>query len=74
MAIEDSDLIRLDERYVTRKECSATVDAIKDDISKDRQDVVLMKSDIQAIKRILWWIAGGIGALLLTALGRLIIK
>lgn len=74
MAIEDSDLIRLDERYVTRKECNATVDAIKDDISKDRQDVVLMKSDIEAIKRILWWVAGGVGALLLTALGRLIIK
>lgn len=74
MAIEDADLIRLDERYVTRKECNATVDAIKDDISKDRQDVVLMKSDIEAIKRILWWVAGGVGALLLTALGRLIIK
>ena len=74
MAIEDSDIIRLDERYVTRKECNATVDAIKDDISKDRQDVVLMKSDIEAIKRILWWIAGGVGALLLAALGRLIIK
>ena len=53
MAIDDSDLIRLDERYVTRKECNATVDEIKDEISKDRQDVVVMKSDLAAIKRIL---------------------
>ena len=74
MAIDDSDLIRLDERYVTRKECNATVDEIKDEISKDRQDVVVMKSDLAAIKRILWWVAGGVGALLLAALGRLIVK
>ena len=74
MAIEDSDLIRLDEMYVTRKECNATVDKINEEISKDRQDVVVMKNDLAAIKRILWWVAGGIGALLLASLGRLIIK
>ena len=74
MAIEDSDLIRLDERYVTRKECNATVDKINEEISKDRQDVVVMKNDLAAIKRILWWVAGGVGALLLAALGRLIFK
>lgn len=74
MAIDDSDLIRLDERYVTRKECNKTVDEINEKISNDRQDLVVMKSDIEAIKRILWWIAGGVGALLLAALGRLIIK
>lgn len=74
MAIEDSDLIRLDERYVTRKECNKTVDEIKDEISKDRQDVVVMKSDLYAIKRILWFIAAGVGTLLISALWRLIVK
>ena len=74
MAIEDSDLIRLDERYVTRKECNATVDAIKDDISKDRQDVVVMKNDLAAIKKILWFVAAGLGTLLLSDLWGAIVK
>ena len=74
MAIEDSDLIRLDERYVTRKECNATVDEINDKISQDRQDVAIMKNDLDAIKRILWFIAAGVGTLLISALWRLIVK
>lgn len=74
MAIEDSDLIRLDERYVTRKECNKTVDEIKDEISKDRQDVVVMKSDLAAIKKILWFIAAGIGTLLISGLWKAVVK
>lgn len=74
MAIEDSDLIRLDERYVTRKECNATVDEIKEEISKDRQDVVVMKSDLSAIKRILWFIAAGIGTLIIGGLWEVMMK
>lgn len=74
MAIEDSDLIRLDERYVTRKECNKTVDEINDKISQDKQDVAIMKNDLDAIKRILWFIAAGVGTLLISALWRLIVK
>lgn len=74
MAIDDSDLIRLDERYVTRKECNATVDEIKEEISKDRQDVAVMKSDLDAIKRILWFIAAGVGTLLISGLWKAIVK
>ena len=74
MAIEDSDLIRLDERYVTRKECNKTVDEIKEEISKDRQDVAVMKSDLDAIKRILWFIAAGVGTLLISGLWKAIVK
>lgn len=74
MAIDDSDLIRLDERYVTRKECNKTVDEINDKISQDKQDVAIMKNDLDAIKRILWFIAAGVGTLLISALWRLIVK
>lgn len=74
MAIEDSDLIRLDERYVTRNECNATVNAIKDEISQDRQDIVVMKSDLSSIKRVLWFIAAGIGTLLIGGLWEVITK
>lgn len=74
MAIDDSDLIRLDERYVTRKECNKTVDEINEKISQDKQDVAIMKNDLDAIKRILWFIAAGVGTLLISALWRLIVK
>ncbi len=72
--IDDSDLIRLDERYVTRKECNKTVDEIKDEISSDRQDLAVMKSDLNAIKRILWFIAAGIGTLIIGGLWTVIAK
>ena len=74
MAIEDSDLIRLDERYVTRNECNATVNAIKDEIQKDRQDVVVMKSDLSSIKKVLWFIAAGVGTLIIGGLWKVIAK
>ena len=74
MAISDSDLIRLDERYVTRNECNATVNAIKEEIQKDRQDVVVMRSDLNAIKRILWFVAAGIGTLIIGGLWEVITK
>lgn len=68
MALTDSDIIRLDERYVTRVECNRTVDEINDKISSDRQDLVVMKSDLSAIKRILWFVAAGIGTLIIGGL------
>ena len=74
MAIEDSDIIRLDERYVTRNECNATVNAIKDEIQKDRQDVVVMKSDLSSIKKVLWFIAAGVGTLIIGGLWKVIAK
>ena len=74
MAIEDSDLIRLDERYVTRMECNKTVDEINEKISSDRQDLVVMKSDLSAIKRILWFVAAGIGTLIIGGLWEVITK
>lgn len=74
MAITDSDLIRLDERYVTRNECNANVNALKEEIQKDRQDVVVMRSDLNAIKRILWFVAAGIGTLIIGGLWEVITK
>lgn len=74
MAIDDSDLIRLDERYVTRKECNKTVDEINEKISNDRQDLFVMKSDLGAIKKILWFVAAGIGTLIIGGLWGVITK
>lgn len=74
MALDDSDLIRLDERYVTRKECNKTVDDIKNEMSKDRQDKAVMQSDLHAIKRVLWFIAAGVGTLLIGGLWSVITR
>lgn len=74
MAIEDADIARLKEIFVTRQECDDKTDEINKKLANDSTELALIKSDVGTIK----WLAKTILAVIVTgivgALLSLIIK
>lgn len=66
--IEERDIERLKEIFVTRKECDATTDGFTNNFSKDLVRLAVIESQLKTITWILYAVAGGIISILLNSL------
>lgn len=60
MAIEDHDIERLKEIFVTRQECQKSTDAIEAKLNKDLVRLAVIETQLSQIKWILTAVGGGI--------------
>lgn len=68
--IEEKDMERLREVFVTRKECQETTDAFTNKFSKDLVRLAVIESQLKTISWVLYAVAGGVISILLkTILG-----
>lgn len=70
MAIEDGDIERLKEIFVTRRECNITTDNIDKKLSNDGTELALIKQQLSTIS----WVAKTTLAAVLTTLVGLFIS
>ena len=68
MAIEDHDIERLKEIFVTRQECQDTNDEIKTKLSSDLVRLAVIENQLKVITWILYAVAGGIVTMLIKML------
>lgn len=68
--IEEKDMERLREVFVTKKECQETTDAFTNKFSKDLVRLAVIESQLKTISWVLYTVAGGVISILLkTILG-----
>ena len=60
MAIEDHDIDRLKEIFVTRQECQKQADAFESKLNKDLVRLAVIETQLSQIKWILTAVCGGI--------------
>lgn len=70
MAIEDGDIERLKEIFVTRRECDTTTDEINKKLSNDSTELAVIKQQLSTIS----WIAKTTLAAVLTTLVSMLIQ
>ena len=63
--IDEKDMERLREVFVTRKECQETTDAFTNKFSKDLVRLAVIESQLKTISWILYAVAGGVISILL---------
>ena len=68
MAIEDHDIDRLREIFVTRQECQKTNDEIEKKLSSDLVRLAVIENQLKVITWILYAVAGGIVTMLVKML------
>ena len=68
MAIEDHDIERLKEIFVTRQECQDINDEIKTKLSSDLVRLAVIENQLKVITWILYAVAGGIVTMLIKML------
>ena len=66
--IDERDIERLKEVFVTRKECNETTDAFTNKFSKDLVRLAVIESQLKTITWILYAVAGGTISILLKSL------
>ena len=66
--IEEKDIERLKEIFVTRKECQDTTDAFTNKFSKDLVRLAVIESQLKTISWVLYAVAGGVISILLNSL------
>lgn len=62
--IDDKDIERLKEIFVTRQECNTTVDDIRLKISEDNKELAVINTKLSLVL----WILGAVGAAVITVL------
>ena len=60
MAIEDHDIERLKEIFVTRQECQAQTDTFESKLNKDLVRLAVIETQLSQIKWILTAVGGGV--------------
>ena len=60
MPLDDADITRLKDIFVTRKECDTITDEINKGIASDRTELAVIKSQLKTITWILTAVGGGI--------------
>ena len=60
MAIEDHDIDRLKEIFVTRQECQAQTDTFESKLNKDLVRLAVIETQLSQIKWILTAVGGGV--------------
>lgn len=68
MAIEDHDIDRLREIFVTRKECQNTNDEIEKKLSSDLVRLAVIENQLKVITWLLYAVAGGVITMLINLL------
>ena len=68
MAIEDHDVERLKEIFVTRKECQNTNDEIERKLSSDSVRLAVIENQLKVITWLLYAVAGGVITMLIKLL------
>ena len=60
MAIEDHDIDRLKEIFVTRQECQAQTDTFESKLNKDLVRLAVIETEMKQIKWLITAVAGGV--------------
>lgn len=60
MALEDHDIDRLKEIFVTRQECQAQTDSFENKLNKDLVRLAVIETQLSQIKWILTAVGGGV--------------
>ena len=68
MAIEDHDIDRLREIFVTRQECQNTNDEIEKKLSSDLVRLAVIENQLKVITWLLYAVAGGVITMLIKML------
>ena len=68
MAIEDHDIDRLREIFVTRQECQKTNDEIEKKLSSDLLGLAVIENQLKIITWLLYAVAGGVITMLIKML------
>ena len=68
MAIEDHDIDRLKEIFVTRQECKKTNDEIEKKLSSDLVRLAVIENQLKIITWLLYAVAGGVITMLIKML------
>ena len=68
MAIEDNDIDRLKEIFVTRQECQKTNDEIERKLSSDLVRLAVIENQLKVITWLLYAVAGGVITMLIKLL------
>ena len=63
--IDEKDMERLREVFVTRKECQETTDAFTNKFSKDLVRLAVIESQLKTISWVLYAVSGGVISILL---------
>lgn len=63
--IDEKDMERLKEVFVTRKECQETTDAFTNKSGKDLVRLAVIESQLKTISWVMYTVAGGVIAILL---------
>lgn len=63
--IDEKDMGRLKEVFVTRKECQETTDAFTNKLSNDLVRLAVIESQLKTISWVLYAVAGGVISILL---------
>lgn len=66
--IDEKDIDRLREIFVTRKECQQTTDGIETKLSKDLVRLAVIESQLKVITWLLYAVAGGVITMLIKML------
>ena len=66
--IEENDLERLKEIFVTRKECQQTTDGIETKLSNDLVRLAVIENQLKVITWLLYAVAGGVITMLIKML------
>lgn len=66
--IEDKDIDRLKEIFVTRKECQQTTDGIESKLSSDLVRLAVIENQLKVITWLLYAVAGGVITMLIKML------
>ena len=74
MALENADIERLKEIFVTKGECATDMSSMDKKLSNDDKRLAVMEQQIASILKIVWFIAAGVGSLVIGSLWRLIAK
>ena len=68
MAIDENDIERLKEIFVTRKECQQTTDGIETKLSSDLVRLAVIENQLKVITWLLYAVAGGVITMLIKLL------
>lgn len=66
--IEDKDIERLKEIFITRKECQQTTDVIESKLSSDIVRLAVIENQLKVITWLLYAVAGGVITMLIKML------
>ena len=66
--IEDKDIDRLREIFITRKECQQTTDGIESKLSSDLVRLAVIENQLKVITWLLYAVAGGVITMLIKML------